>query len=222
MKLPIIIVNFKAYAQGTGKEAEKLAKICQEVADETSKSIAIAVEEVDIRNVSQLVSIPVLSEHLDPITQGAHTGMNLAEAVKENGASGTILNHSEDRFRIDQLGQSVKRAKEVGLKTIICANDPKTAEAIAAFNPDLIAVEPPELIGGDISVSTAKPEIITNTISRVKRVANIPVLCGAGVKTGADVKKAVELGAKGVLVASGIVKAKDPRKALLDLASGLN
>ncbi len=221
MKLPIIIVNFKAYRQATGRNGERLAKICQEVADETGKSIAIAVEEVDLHRLSSLVKIPVLSEHMDPIHEGAFTGQNLAEALKDNGADGTLLNHSEDCFRLDMLAGSIKRAKDLGLKTVVCANDSETAEAVASFLPDMIAVEPPELIGGNISVSTAQPEIITDTIKKVSRVADIPVLCGAGVKNGEDVRKAIELGAKGVLVASGIVKAEDPKKALKELADAL-
>ena len=103
------------------------------------------------------------------------------------------------------------------MRTVACANDATTAQALAAFRPDMIAIEPPELIGGDISVSTAQPEIITNTIAKVKQIADIPVLCGAGVKTAEDVKIALELGAKGILLASGIVKAKDPEQALRDL-----
>lgn len=221
IRLPIIIVNFKAYQQGTGRNSEDLARICQEVAHETGKSIAIAVEEVDLHRLSSLVDIPVFSEHMDPIHEGPYTGQNLPEALKDNGAIGTLLNHSEDRFRLDKLSGSISRAKELGLIAVVCVNDTDTAVAIAAFKPDMIAVEPPELIGGDISVSTARPEIITETIARVKKVADIPVLCGAGVKTGADVKKAIELGAQGILVASGIVKAENPKKALKELADAL-
>lgn len=221
LRTPIIIVNFKAYKQGTGKEADELAKVCEKVALETGKSIAIAVEEVDIHRISSLVNIPVLSEHMDPIHEGAYTGNNLPQALKDNGAVGTILNHSEDRFRIDMLRASVNIAKELGMTTIVCANDSDTAEAVAAFQPEFIAIEPPELIGGDISVSTAKPEIITNTIEKVRKVADIPILCGAGVKTAEDVKKALKLGASGILLASGVVKAENPERILKELAEAL-
>jgi len=221
MRLPVVIVNFKAYTQSTGKEADELAKICEKVAHETGVNIIIAVGEVDIHRLSSLVDIPIFSERMDPITQGAHTGRNLPEALMDNGASGTLINHSEDRYRIDFLLEAIERAKELGMETCVCANDPITSKALACFEPDVIAVEPPELIGGDISVSTAQPEIITNTINEVKKVADVPVLCGAGVKNGADVKKALELGAQGILVASGIVKAQDPEAALRDLVNGI-
>lgn len=221
MKLPVIIVNFKTYPQGVGVHAEELARICEKVAHETGKNIVLAVEEVDLHRISSLVDIPVFSEHMDPVEPGAHTGHNLPQALKDNGASGTLLNHSEDRMRIDLLKESVEMAKEIGLTTVICANDPEVAEAVAAFAPDMIAVEPPELIGGDVSVSTAKPEVITDTINNVKKIADIPVLCGAGVKTGDDVRKAIHLGAAGILVASGIVKASDPEKILREFADAL-
>lgn len=216
-----LIVNFKTYEQGSGFRAGKLAKICNKVAKKTGKNIILAVSEVDIHRISTLVDIPVYSEHLDPIHPGAHTGKNLPQALKDNGADGTLLNHSEDRFRLDQLEDSIAIAKEVGLKTVVCANNALAARAVAAFSPDMIAVEPPELIGGDTSISTAKPEVITDTIKDVEKVAEIPILCGAGVKTAADVKKAVELGSKGILVASGVVKNKDPEKALTELAEAL-
>jgi triosephosphate isomerase len=81
-----------------------------------------------------------------------------------------------------------------------------------------VAVEPPELIGGDISVTKANPRIVEDTVDAVKEAnRSVSVLCGAGIKTGADVKAALDLGADGVLLASGVVRAKDPRAALLDL-----
>lgn len=222
LKTPIIIVNFKTYPQGVGKNAEELAKKCEQVAIETGKSIAISVTAADLFRVTQAVKIPVLSEHMDPDAAGSHTGKVLAEDIKENGAIGTLLNHSEDRYRLDRLEAAVRRAKEAGLVTVVCANNSEIAEAVAAWEPDYIAVEPPELIGTGVSVSKANPAIVTETVAKVKRIdPNIPVLCGAGVMNGEDVKKALELGAHGVLLASGVVKADDPVSVLRDMASGL-
>jgi triosephosphate isomerase len=47
----------------------------------------------------------------------------------------------------------------------------------------------------------------------------VRVLAGAGISTGDCVKKAIELGADGVLLASGVVKAKNPEEVLFDLVS---
>lgn len=221
MKIPILIVNFKAYDSAIGDNAVKLAQLCEKVAKEANINIVVAVQAADIYKVSSSVSIPVFAQHIDDNTLGSYTGCILAEAVKANGAVGTLLNHSEKRLRLDILENTIKRAKEAGLVTVACANNPKAGLAIASFDPDFIAVEPPELIGGDISVSTAKPEIISEAVHKIcKSKSCEKLIVGAGVKTGADVKKSLELGAAGVLVASGITKAKDPEKELRDLVNG--
>lgn len=221
IKTPVVVVNFKTYAKGTGQNAVELAKICDEVAKATGKNIIVAVQEADMYRVAQAVSIPVFSQDIEPITPGAHTGHTLPEAIKQSGAVGTLLNHSEYRFPMPQLKGAIERAREIGLATIVCARTPDEAMEIAKFEPDMIAIEPPELIGGEISVSTAEPGIITDTINHVHKIKQIPVLCGAGVKDKNDVAIASKLGAVGVLVASHVVKAEDPKQILTKLAEGL-
>ena len=218
MKLPTIIVNFKAYESAIGDNALKLALAHDRIAKETGLSFGICVQPMDIYRITREVSIPVFSQHIDPITYGSHTGNILPEAVKQAGAFGTLLNHAEHTLEFDVLETSIMRAKEVGLFTCVCANTPEAGERIAAFEPDLIAVEPPELIGGDVSVSEAKPTVITDAVNRIGKGK---VLVGAGVKNGNDVAKALELGATGVLLASGVTKSTDPYEVLTDLAKGL-
>ncbi len=215
----MIITNFKTYESATGQAALDLAKIHEAVARETGADIRIAVQAFDLSWISKAVSIPVYAQHIDPIGFGGHTGHILAENAKISGAFGTLLNHSERRLSRDILASSIQRAKEVGLQVIVCAKDPEEGASFLEFNPDLIAVEPPELIGGDISVSTAQPDIIENA-ARLIGVNHL--LVGAGVKNGADVRMALKLGAKGVLLASGITKSTDPKAVLMDLVSGLN
>ncbi len=217
-----LVINFKTYFEGTGKKAEELAKIADRVAKRTGKNIILVVQETDLYRISNLVSIPVFSEHLDPIEYGAHTGQVLAESIKFNGAKGVVLNHSEDRFNLAQIEKSKKIAKKNKLQTIICANDATQAKALAVFKPDFLAVEPPELIGGNTSVSKAKPEIITDTVVKVRKThRKQKILCGAGIKTCEDVKKAIKLGTNGIFVASGIVKSKTPEKKIRELVKFL-
>ncbi len=218
----VIIVNFKAYAESTGKNALDLAKVCETVAKETGKDIWVAVHPLDVRSISEQVSIPVLCENADPHGLGAYTGWLSPELIKNAGAKGTLINHSEHQVPLDVIESTVEFCKKAGLITVICADTPAKAEAVAKFKPDMVAIEPPELIGGNISVSTARPDIITDSVASVRKSGTIPVLCGAGVKNATDVKKAVELGAKGILVASGVTKVSDPEAALRDLASGLD
>lgn len=219
MQLPLILTNFKTYQTATGKAALELAKIHAKVTRETGQNIAVAVQAFDLANIAQNTDIPVFAQNIDVAEYGSFTGCNLAEAAKEAGAYGTILNHSERRISFEILEKSIKRAKEVGLKTVVCAETAEeAAEIMQKFQPDLVAVEPPELIGGEISVSTANPKIISDS---VELIGEGKVLVGAGIKNGADVKIAIELGAVGVLLASGITKAEDPEAVLRDLVSGL-
>ena len=222
LKTPIIIINFKTYKESTGDNAIKLAEICSKVAEETKTSIAVAVQSTDIYRISKIISIPILSQHIDTIDFGKNTGFLLPESVKDAGAIGTLLNHSEHRLDFDLLKKSIERAKQANLATVVCARNVEDAKKIAYLNPEFIAVEPPELIGGTISVSEAKPEVISNSVKAIKFINNkIKVLCGAGIHNKDDVKKSVELGADGILVASGVVKAENHELALRDLVNGL-
>lgn len=218
MKLPVIIVNFKIYEQASGESAVELAKIHERVAQETGVSIGVAVSALDLAKVCEAVSIPVFAQHIDAVGYGSGTGKIIAEEVKALGAHGTLLNHAEFQIGDDVLKKSIERAKEVGLYTVVCANTPEAAEKIVGFGPDLVAVEPPELIGGDISISKAEPEVIEKS---VELIGENKVLVGAGVKNGDDIRIALQLGACGVLLASGVTKAEDPYSVLLDLAEGL-
>lgn len=217
----MIVVNTKAYREGIGAEALKLAKIMEKVEEETGVEMVIAVQHADIFNVAENVGIKVFAQHIDTIKYGSHTGWILAEAVKEAGASGTILNHSEHMLKIEDIFEGIERAKEVGLETIVCAGDAIVAKAVACFEPDYVAIEPPELIGGDVSVTKAKPEVVERAVNAVRSVGKAKVLCGAGIKGGEDVRKAVELGVHGVLVASGVVKARDREKILMEMAGAM-
>jgi triosephosphate isomerase len=208
---PIIVVNFKTYTEATGKRAVELAEKCERVHRETKVAVAVAPQLADLAKVAEAVSIPVYAQHTDPIKPGGYTGHVLAESVKEAGAMGTLINHSERQLKLSDIDQTIRIARENQLVSIVCANNPSTSTAVAALKPDVIAIEPPELIGTGISVSKAQPEVITGTIRLVREVnKKVTILCGAGISHGEDVAAALKLGTQGVLVASGIVKAKDP------------
>ena len=221
LKTPTIVVNVKTYSEATADKALEIAILMNKISKETGSSMAIAVQATDITFCSKKVDIPVFAEHIDPIKPGSHTGWTLPEAIKAAGAIGTLINHSEHRLILADIDTCITRVKELKLDHIVCSNNVATSKAIAAFSPNFIAIEPPELIGGDISVTTADPEIVSGSVDAVKRIdKKVKVLCGAGVKNGKDVAKALELGSDGVLLASGIVKAKDKEKVIRDLASG--
>ncbi|WP_455645251.1 triose-phosphate isomerase [Methanosphaera sp.] len=217
---PIIILNYKTYAESSGKNAVKLSQNVQEASDETGINMAIAPQAVDLYPIIEAVDIPVYAQHMDPITPGGHTGSALPEALKETNISGTLINHSEQRLTLADIDAVVEKTKELDLTSVLCTNNVKTSAAVASFNPDYIAIEPPELIGTGIPVSKASPEVVENAVTEIHKInSEIPVLCGAGISTGEDMKAALELGAEGVLLASGIIKAKDQKQALIDLVS---
>ncbi len=222
MKLttPLILVNLKTYKESLGEHAIKLAKIAEKVSSELGVCIALAPQFSDLHRVASSSNVPIFAQHIDPVIPGRGTGAILAEAVVEAGAIGTILNHSERQLKLADLEASFTRAKDVGLKICICSNNQNVSGAAAALAPDFIAVEPPELIGTGIPVSQAQPEVVTATVETIRRInpAVIP-LCGAGISTGKDVAAALKLKTHGVILASGVTKAKDPEKVLRDMAT---
>ena len=222
METPIIIVNVKTYAEGTGKKCVHLARHMESVLKDKQVHLALAVQPVDIFPVASQVSFPVFSQHIDPIIFGSNTGWILPEAIQAAGARGTLINHSEHQIPLEDIKKCIHRGKEIGLETIVCTKDCDISKKVAFFTPDCIAIEPPGLIGGDVSVTTANPDIVMDTVSKVKKInPGIQILCGAGIKKGKDVTRALELGADGVLLASGVVKAQNIKKTLRDLIEGI-
>lgn len=218
MKLPAIVVNFKTYENASGKRALELARIHQKVAKKTGVTLAIAVQVVDLRMIADSVDIPVFAQHFDLAERGAFTGHVTPHSLLDCGAYGSLLNHAEKKLPLDVLEKSIEKARELGLFTIVCADTAYAGKAISELDPDLVAIEPPELIGGDVSVSVAEPQLI---LDAVQMIGKGKVLVGAGIKTGGDVKSSLEYGASGVLLASGVTKSLDPEKTLFELVSGI-
>ncbi|MDY6776574.1 MAG: triose-phosphate isomerase [Candidatus Nanohaloarchaea archaeon] len=216
METPLLIVNFKTYEKGSGENAEELAIQAEKVARQEDAEVAVAVQNADIDRVSDKAEIPVLAQHLDPEGYGSNTGSDVAETLAFNGASGTLINHSEDQVSIDTIEEDVERAEDAGLETVVCIDDPEMAERVSDYDPDFIAFEPPELIGGEVSVSDAKPGLVREAVEN----SSVDVLTGAGVKSREDVEAALDIGTEGVLVASGVAKADDPEEAMRGLVSG--
>lgn len=218
---PLIVLNFKTYKESEGENALRLSKIAEKVQKKTGLNIIVCVQAIDIKDVSEAVKIPVYAQHVDDELIGKSTGNIVAEELVDINVFGSLLNHSEKRIDIKEIKATLLRLKELNMKSIVCARNDTEAKKMALIKPikpDYIAVEPPELIGGELSVSSAKPDIIKKA---VKACQGVPVLVGAGVKDNNDVKLALSYGAKGVLLASHFVLSKDPEKFLLDLVNGL-
>ncbi len=211
----IMILNFKTYSEATGVNAESLARRIERAAG--SEGIVIATQNADIFRLSRVSSIAVYAQHIDPVGYGAFTGKDSAQCLKNNGASGVLINHSEDAMAITDIEKSTELAKQAGLKAVVCVSSPEMAKIISSYSPDYIAYEPPELIGSGISVTT-KPDAVRKAVVMAN---GMPVLCGAGITKPEDVKEAVKLGCRGILVASGVVKAPDPAGVALSFLNEL-
>ncbi len=216
----MVVVNFKTYQTAHGASAEELALAMSGI--ETDARMIAAVSALDLAAVvAAAPDLEVWCQHLDPVGFGSNTGWLHPDTAVERGATGTLINHAEHKVSIEHVAMLLDQVPE-DFCVCACAADIDEAQALAALGPTYVAVEPPELIGGDISVTSADPGIVSGTVAAVREVTDeVGILCGAGVKSGADVATAMELGTTGVLLASGVTKADDPGAALDDLVSML-
>lgn len=217
----MIFVNFKTYEEGSGARAVALTKILEDVGSLTSLKIIPVVQALDAETIINSSKLEVWIQHIDPITYGAHTGWTLPEEVANIGARGVFLNHSEHKFEnLEILKTAIEKCKRVNLKTLVFASDLLELETVLELKPDYVSYEPAELVGAtDKSVASEKPEIIKEAAD-LSKAKSTPLIVGAGIHSMEDVRKSIELGASGIAVATNIVKAQDPKKALLELAEG--
>jgi len=218
---PLFLLNLKSYPGHLGPGAIRIAKLLEKLGKETGVATAIAPPLPDLARVAHSVTMPVLAQHVDPGEAGARTGYVPVESIEAAGARGSLVNHSEHPMSISDIEDAVRRLTSHRLVAVVCAADVDKARRLAATRPPYLAVEPPELIGGDRAVSTARPEVVAGTVSAVRSVSPATlVLCGAGVHDRKDVSRALELGAEGVLVASAVTRAPDAEKAIRELLAG--
>jgi len=204
---PLIVINLKTYQQG--KQVLKLAKIIEGV----DKDIIIGVQATDIYELKNKTNLKIYSQHVDFFEPGRNTGFIIPEGVKKDGGVGTFLNHSEHKISFKVLEKTMVRCKKIGLKTLVFAGSLEEAKKIKNLKPDFLVYEPPELVAGNISVSTAKPDLIKN----ISNSLNYPFLVDAGIKSNNDLKIAMKLGASGIALSSAITTAKNPEKVLREL-----
>ena len=205
----MFIINFKNYDNISGSRSLQLAKIASKISRKYKIKIVVCPPQQVISEITK-VSIPVFAQHVDNKEIGSTTGYIVPELVKKSKVSGSLVNHSEHRLASKDIKELVSRLKALKMTSVVCVKNVSEARKYAKLNPDYIAIEPPELIGTGKAVSTEKPEVIIKSVRAVKDAKNSTrLLCGAGIISGNDVARALELGANGVLVASGIVKAKN-------------
>ncbi|HHU25540.1 MAG TPA: triose-phosphate isomerase [Bacteroidales bacterium] len=215
---PFFEIGPKAFFYG--ERMLKLAKAADKASVEYDVRIILTPQPTDIYLLAQETEhVHIFAQHMDPITIGRGNGFILPEAVKAAGATGVILNHAEKPMTMSDLYKAIRRADEVGLITLVCADSIKEAEAIAHFAPNIIVAEPTELIG---TGQTSDEEYVVATTSAIKKInPEIQVLQAAGISNGQDVYKVIKAGADATGTTSGIMLAKDPEAMLNEMMSAL-
>jgi triosephosphate isomerase len=222
LRAPVFEVGLKGYVYGA--EAVRLAEAADRLSQELDVSIIFDPQAVDIPAVVRATGrLLVFAQHMDPVAVGRGVGAVLPEALREAGAVGTLLNHSERRMTLGDIDRAIRRADEVGLATLVCADSPEEAAAVAQLGPDIVLAEPPELIATSRSAATEMRGFVERSVEMVRRVdPGIIVMCGAGVQTPDDVAKMIELGVGGTGSSSGVLKAADPVALMRAMLTAMN
>ena len=217
----MFIINCKNYDEISGDKIIKLAKISQKISKKYKIPIAISTPHHLIPLITKF-NVIILAQHLDDKKIGSTTGIMIPEIVKKSKINGSLINHSEHRIPEKEIKNLIKRLKSLKLKTVLCVKNVNESKKYAKLNPTFIAIEPPELIGTGRAISTERPQLITKAVDSVKSAKNsTKLLCGAGIVSGNDVARAKQLGSKGILVASGIVKAKNWERIIEEFSRAL-
>ncbi len=217
----MFIINCKNYDEISGEKITRLVKTAQKVSRKYGVKIAIAPPQHLLSKIASS-PIPILAQHVDDAKIGSTTGFVIPELLKKSKVKGSLINHSEHRISGKEIEQLVKRLKKLRMISVLCVKNVAEATKYAKLNPSYIAIEPPELIGSGKAVSKEQPELITRAAIAVRSAKNqTKLLCGAGIVSGEDVKQSMILGSKGILVASGIVKAKNWQKIIEEFAKAM-
>ncbi len=210
LRAPIFEIGLKGYVYGA--EAVRLAEAADRLSQELDVRVIFDPQAVDIPAVARATErLLVFAQHMDPVAVGRGVGAMLPEALSEAGAVGTLLNHSERRMALGDINRTIRRAREIGLATLVCADSPEEAAAIAQLGPDIVLAEPPDLIATSRSAATEMRGFVERSVEMVRRIdPGMIVMCGAGVQTPDDVEMMIRLGVGGTGSSSGVLKAADP------------
>ena len=194
----MFVINCKNYEEISGDKIIKFVKIAEQVSKKYKIKIAISPPQHLIGLVANS-SILVLAQHIDDSKIGSTTGFVIPELLKKSKVKGSLINHSEHRISSKEIEKLVLKLKELKMISIVCVKNIAEVKKYLKIDPDFIAIEPPELIGSGKAVSKEKPDLIEKAAAIVNNSKNkTNLLCGAGIVSGEDVAKSIELGSKAV------------------------
>lgn len=224
------VINTKNYSETSGNQLPKFVSTVWDVSNKdmfkNELEFYVAPPAFGLATAfNSNASYRILAQHVDTQKVGASTGFSVPEIAKSFGAVGSLVNHNEHRISPSEVEQLVSRLRSLQMVSVVCARDDEEVRQFSRFDPDFIAVEPPDLIGSGKAVSKERPEIILESKKALDESksseSQTRLLCGAGIADGIDAKLSVELGAEGILVASGVVKAESWESKISELAKGL-
>lgn len=212
----MIFLSLKTYKEATGEQVIKLLSSVKKILQESKIPIIPVAQPTDIYRIKKELNIEVWAQHIDPIDPGRNFGWISPYSIKEAGADGVVINHAEHELEKNQIIETVKKAKQYNLKTLVLTQTIDLALEIENYNPDFIGYEKKDFIETGISMIESEKENIKFLAEKLK----IPLIIGAGITNQNDVKNAISLGAKGVILASAFIKAKNPEEKLKELVTG--
>ncbi|MDO4939594.1 MAG: triose-phosphate isomerase [Lachnospiraceae bacterium] len=215
IKAPFFEIGPKSYLYGD--DIVELAKAADAASEKYDVDIIFTTPVVSIKEVKAATKrIHVFAPHMDPLYPGRGLTDILPESLVAAGAEGVMLNHCERPLSLGVLKETIKRADEVGLATIVCGDSLAEASALAVLNPNIIVAEPSELVGTGVAVG---PEYVQAATDSVKKInPDILVLTAAGIANGNDVYNTIKAGADATGTSSGVAKLKtrEERAAMVD------
>lgn len=194
----------------------KLVKYAQAASEKYEVPVIITPQNVDIYPLSHTFSsLYICAQHMDYLRPGRGLGSVLPEAVKSAGAKCVMLNHAEKPLSLSDLSKTIRRADEVGLISIACADSLEDAIAIAKLAPNIMIAEPTELIG---TGTRSDQEYVTNITREIKKInPRIHILQSAGIRSPEDVYDVIYAGADATGCTSAVTTASDPAHMLTEM-----
>jgi len=212
----MIFLALKTYKKTTGDAVIKILSSVKKIIKETGVPIITCAQATDIYRIKKELDIEVWAQHMDPIDPGKNTGWISPYSVKNAGATGVLINHSEHKLKEEVIIETVKKARQYNLKIILIGQTVEMIKKFDSFDIDFLSFEKEDLIAGLVSMIDQQEKAIKDLVKIVKH----PLIIGAGINDGEDTRKSKAAGAAGVLMATYFVTAPDPEQKLRELAKG--
>ena len=212
----MIFLALKTYKETTSNEGIKKLSSVKKVSEEFNIPIIAVAQATEIYRIKKELDIEVWAQHVDPIDPEKNTGWISPYSVKEAGATGVLINHSEHKVKEEVIIETIKKARQYNLKTLLIGQTVEMVKRFDSYDIDYLSFEKEDLIASTISMIDQQEETIKSLVKTIKH----PLIIGAGINDGEDARKSKAAGAAGILMATYFIQASDPEQKLKELAEG--